>query len=829
MKKINKILLLLVISLLCMFSFPSSIFALTNQTNFIEIDSVENLRIGSLSFENILFKDYSSTSTRAFGISGILKNNSSDAIEYISTISYYDKKFTLIAEETVTNTAVIGTSKFNHMSNLSILNGHSIEEIYCYKLTVEVLEDDSLTDIIEKPNLTPSEDYRYNHYEYVIDNYDIDIIVNENNTFDITEKITAFFKVPKHGIFRNIPLSNTITRLDGTISKNRVQISNISVDHEFKKSKENGSVKLKIGSIDKTLTGKQTYTIKYNYNLGKDPSKNYDELYFNIIGNEWDTVIGNITFSIQMPKEFDSSKLGFSSGIKGSTDNSNVKYNVVENKIIGSYNGILGSGESLTVRCELPEGYFTDAKLNINKFEFVMFLSPVVFLIISVFLWYKYGRDELVVEVVEFYPPEGLNSLDVGFLYKGKVDNKDVTSLLIYLANKGYLEISDKKIDFNSEKVNLSENSKKYAEQKIIELQNKINEERNIDPNSKKIKYYQNMLDIYRNIDKPIDYEKYVRKSSIKSLNNKTKFFIRKLKDYDGVNLHEKWFMEGLFEYKREEVTDKILYNSFYTTNNKILNNANNKSNKNKVFEEKSFKKRKFIILMFILAYIFITIPLFVSYGKLEMLVGALIFPGIGFTVLLTTLFEKNPLSVKIFAVIWGLGFGGMPWYFIVLPIFIQDNFYLTIYIIGFICMIGMMICYTNLRKRTEYGTKMLGRIKGFKTFLETVEKEKLESLVMKNPNYFYDILPYTYVLGVSDKWIKKFETISLQSPDWYSTSNDFNFSSFEKFMNSTMSSAQNVMSSSPHSSSGGSSSGGSSSGGSSSGGGSGGGGGGSW
>ena len=57
-----------------------------------------------------------------------------------------------------------------------------------------------------------------------------------------------------------------------------------------------------------------------------DHLKDYDELYYNIIGSEWDTVIGNITFTITMPKDFDSSKLGFSSGSTGSTDNSNIKY-----------------------------------------------------------------------------------------------------------------------------------------------------------------------------------------------------------------------------------------------------------------------------------------------------------------------------------------------------------------------------------------------------------------------------------------------------------------------------------------------------------------------
>jgi hypothetical protein len=31
----------------------------------------------------------------------------------------------------------------------------------------------------------------------------------------------------------------------------------------------------------------------------------------------------------------------------------------------------------------------------------------------------RFGNDEKVIETVEFYPPEGFNSAEVGFLYKG--------------------------------------------------------------------------------------------------------------------------------------------------------------------------------------------------------------------------------------------------------------------------------------------------------------------------------------------------------------------------------------------------------------------------
>ena len=114
----------------------------------------------------------------------------------------------------------------------------------------------------------------------------------------------------------------------------------------------------------------------------------------------------------------------------------------------------------------------------------------------------------------------------------------------------------------------------------------------------------------------------------------------------------------------------------------------------------------------------------------------------------------------------------------------------------------------------------MLGRIRGFKNFLETAEKDKLEALVMENPQYFYEILPYTYVLDVSDTWMKKFESITLEPPTWYSGHySTFDVVMFHHFMNTTMTTATSSMTSQPSSGSGGGFSGG----------GSGGGGGGSW
>ena len=748
MKRMKKGLSLFFVAFLSLIFIIPTTKALANQTEIINVGNTSSISADSLNISNITFHDNSTSSTLSFGLTADVTNSSSNIINYDAIIYYYDLNNNLITTAFHSGIVTQNQSKLNFMSNLNLLGKYNVQDIKYYRLLINTKIADSSN------SYTPSTNNKYDSYDYVIDQYDINMIVNEDNTFDITETITAYFKVPKHGIYRKIPLKNQVNRLDGTKSTNRAKISNLNVNNMYEFSKSSGIYNIQIGDPDKTVTGKHTYTIKYNYNIGKDPIKDYDELYYNIIGNEWDTVIGNVSFSITMPKEFDSSKLGFSSGTKGSIDNSNVIYSVNKNTITGDYIGILNPGEALTIRAELPEGYFDKATNNVTIQDYLIYIVPIASLIISAILWFIYGRDNKVIETVEFYPPEGFDSLEVGFLYKGAADNTDVTSLLIYLANKGYIQITE-------------------------------TNEKTLFATSKNFK-------------------------------------ITKLKDYDGNNINERLFLEGLFKSSSKEVTISSLYNSFYITVNQILENINSKENKQKIFEQKASSKKKNIIIMMIISYILITAVPVLNYGNTSELIFALLFPGIAIAVILYAFIGTSSSIPKYFAIIWGALFGGFPWCFMVLPSLTQDNIYLFGYLIGFICLIIMVIFLKHISKRTPYGLEILGKIKGFKNYLETAEKDKLEAMVIQNPNYFYDILPYTYVLGISDKWIKKFETITIQSPNWYVGTSTFSMVTFGTFMNTAMSSATTAMSSSPRSSSG-------SSGGGSSGGGSGGGGGGSW
>ena len=604
--------------------------------------------------------------------------------------------------------------------------------------------------------------------QYVIRHYQVDIIVNEDNSFDITETIDAYFDegAGKHGIIRSIPLKNTVVRTDGTRSTNYVTISDTDVNEPFRIERENGNYNIRIGSASETVEGDVRYVIRYRYDIGKDPLKGKDEFYFNIIGTQWDTDIESVDFTVTFPKDFDPSTIGFSWGYAGSMVSEDVMYKVSGRTVEGYCNHSLGSYRGLTMRMELPEGYFVHVPDLMERSAGFLSAIPLFGVLAAALIYLLRIRRAKPVEPVSFYPPDGLNPLDIGYLYDGEVDRKDVTSLLIYLANKGYLEI----------------------------------------------------------------------------IQGSAAWKIRLLKDaYEGNNPQEQEFFLGLRDRAKGGIVKFFdLADSFYTVVSRITKSYLTKERKRVVMEPVTAEK--FLTVLTGVVMSASSMMAMVYFGT-ESTTTALIAGAIG---TFLVLFYSIILHVALIQTRTGSkAVGGVILFFIIMHFlvmfgvfgFLMLGFdrlvhtpYMVIGPLGLILGAAVITFGLRMKKRTAYGNEMLGRIRGFRYFLEMAEKPQLEALVRENPSYFYDILPYTYVLGLSDTWISQFDKIAMAPPSWYSGP-DFNeFRSVNDSIRESMREISGVMTSSPSSSS---SSGGysssSSSGGGSFGGGSGGGGGSSW
>lgn len=183
---------------------------------------------------------------------------------------------------------------------------------------------------------------------YGITAYDAKVVISEDNIYAVTETISVYFNDERHGIYRDIPVSDTC------------RVYDISAGGDLFTSENDGStVFIRIGDPDKLITGDKTYSISYKMALA-DTSKSSDEVYYNIIGTGWDADISNVTFSVTMPKDLEAACVGICTGDGSGTDYApeGLSYDVQGNIVSGSMQH-LDPYEGLTMRIELPEGYFS--------------------------------------------------------------------------------------------------------------------------------------------------------------------------------------------------------------------------------------------------------------------------------------------------------------------------------------------------------------------------------------------------------------------------------------------------------------------------------------
>lgn len=661
-KKIIRIFILLLI-----------IFPLTINAENISSNYIPNYETYSAKTEITEVNDFTlfTNEQNTFGIKGTIKNNNNTPITYELLISYYDYENNLIYSQLSGGELNKESSKNIFISNnmYDINPDIHVSQIAYYSIELSTIEGTN-----EK-------------YNYMISNYHIDIKVKNTNMYEVTEEITINYLEENQQFIKHIPLNYQ----DDLYKK--IKMSKLMIDNTYNLKKEKDKYVLKIDGKNNKLEEK-TYKISYNYIYGKDTNSELDTLYYILSGiNE--VPINNLSFKIELPSEtkFTDLKLNLSNN---TTPGTNITYTTNENTITGTYNKQIPANESLVLELNLDENYFINAKesniLNIS----IMIIIPTVSVMILFILWLIYGKDEKFTKNKQKNPPATLNSLEVGFLYRGKVTEMDIASLILKFANDGYLRIEEDKSDFGL----------------------------------------------------------------IKS------FELHKLKNYTGKNNKERIIFENIFTTK-DIVTVEELDKYFYNAVNTVMNDLNHNDNKNKIFENTSMQKLIGTILTSITSFIIIFIPS-IEYGTIENTLLTIFLISL-YAMIYTALysFAKDKMT-KIIIIVLLLIHSLIYLSSTTLAITLLNELSFTLaFIYGLACIFLMILLIKMMPKRTAYGNKMLGKIVGYKNYLQNIKKDEIEERLKANPNYFYDNLPFTFVLGISNEWIKMFENVRMSKPKW--------------------------------------------------------------
>lgn len=599
---------------------------------------------------------------------------------------------------------------------------------------------------------------------FEITSYDITMDVRSDNSYYITETIDVSFSELRHGIIRSLPLK-TYNGQNAAVSKVKV------AGHKHSTSRASGYLDIKIGDPNKYASSAEQYVISYVYTIGEDGFSDMDELYWNLIGTEWDCYIHNVTFSIAMPTAFDIGGLNFTYGKYGSVQNENVSWSVQGNTIAGSLSGSLAPYEALTVALPLPQGYFADAQpIKGDNSLLVQYgwIGSGIAIAAGIAFWLGLGRKKRNFPTVEFYPPAGVTSADVGYLIDGRVDPYDITSLIIYWADRGYLTITEQIV------------KKGFREKKSYLLT--------------------------RLSDPPPEAKEY-----------------------------ERYMFKAMFQLGNgNQVDTEQLTNRFYTTVESVKKSVRSgyeSSQETRIFEKSN------TVCRWLLRFIGIIVPLpiinIIMANETESQGLALLGQSALLSlVFMISLFVLAHMIVNIKVSAKGQAFTAFVFSMILCAILIYGAYALGLIPFGILAAAGVFslgILASLGKRRTKLGDWYQERLIGLKEFIKATEKDRIKLLVDENPQYFYNILPYAMVLGVTNKWAKNFDTITLAPPNWYNSQSTaygaFSAARFAQDIESNIKTVSSSMHSRP-ASSGGS---GGSSGGGSSGGGSGGGGGSSW
>ncbi len=331
-------------------------------------------------------------------------------------------------------------------------------------------------------NFTQAKDYEYT-------NLDITANILEDGKINVEEIFTANFFVNKHWIIRIIPLNYSVEWKDF-----HIKVSHIDVEwKKFKTNRTDKEWEIKIWDANSTVIWKQNYPISYSaYGLIRNFSWMwYAELYWNIVGYDFDTNINDVRVELILPKAY----TWFTADDFLIT--TNWKTNTIDwfdwtvdwsqwDRIIINYDKWLPAYQWITLAIKFPNNYFefnhkAQEKLIWKYNEF--FLTPYVkyiwryiwtweIIFIAVFLiWFIMNIPTKIKErenvkkypvIIQYSAPQGMSPSEVWLLYNRCTKPSQIISLIYERAAQWYIsfKIMDKTWIIKNEDLYSSEEKK---------------------------------------------------------------------------------------------------------------------------------------------------------------------------------------------------------------------------------------------------------------------------------------------------------------------------------------------------------------------------------
>ncbi len=294
---------------------------------------------------------------------------------------------------------------------------------------------------------------------FTITKFHSDITIQKDSSFLVRETIEVTYHRPRHGIYRELPFQyrDELGKMITTPTKILSVKDESHQPWKYQVKRAGSLINIRIGDPKRLVSGNQTYVITYEVENGILFLDDHDELYWNVTGNYWKAPIQEASATVSLLVKNKSKNL-MATGYEG-------EYGSREECGFETYDNTgkfftkrsLTMGEGLTIVFGWDKGLVSPPPpwkkflWRINLQENWIFIFPIVSLFWMLNHWYRKGRDPKVREAITvvYEPPKienrFLTPAEAGTLLDEKLDPRDITSTIVGLAVKNYIQIEEVK------------------------------------------------------------------------------------------------------------------------------------------------------------------------------------------------------------------------------------------------------------------------------------------------------------------------------------------------------------------------------------------------
>ncbi len=546
---------------------------------------------------------------------------------------------------------------------------------------------------------------------------------------------------------KGVPSAEDIAKLTEVPSKYTYSVYDNGQFHSIKMQRQSGYLQ----------SGTYLFQLSYTYDLSDDKASGFDDLTLDVLGYDMNYTAA-VHAKVNFPKDIDRSNAGVylntSSAFEGRElwepsailgESLSIKSDSVEFYTCLDTN----AKRSFTVQTILPDGYFTGTGVDFYWY-YVPFIIIAAAAVVALVVLAIKMIDKKPLETVEFYPPEGMSVMRFSAIWHRGVRDKDTAALilkwaglgLITIQQDGYNDIILRPTGKLTKRITRRRRSAP-TESVFDEFPDKTSQQPSTQGNET-----QDLFGFGE--DKDNGEEGYVYGDTSKYFANSAErnYYDALFSGIGGTNM----FSSRVFSTQPNSAQRKL-----YTATLALQNDGNKPS----PVDEKLQKAARFLFpyislvpMLCAMLYQCIFCGSFVPmFFAIFMAAGTFVVPSVG-----------GPRKAIFLLFIFPIAFFAMPYaaflLFGTMPVY---DYARLMYIAPFIWIIGNFVLPWLKGRRAKEVRKEYGQMLGFKNFLLKAELPRIQKLFDENPEYFADILPWCFIMGISGKVEQRFKSLDIK------------------------------------------------------------------